>query len=96
MKSALRSLLVASVSARADEVQIDFDFSGSTLTIGGALVIPPDGSITSSTGSITFQAAGTSGSGLVTGGAATLSNFVLDATVSETLDLAELVARAMQ
>jgi hypothetical protein len=50
---------LASAAAQAGEVTIQFDFTGSTLSIlGGVIMIPPGGTITAATGSATFLANG--------------------------------------
>jgi hypothetical protein len=41
----LSLVFAAAISARADTVQIDFDFGGSVMSFLGAATIPPDGTI---------------------------------------------------
>ena len=66
--------------ARAVPIAIQFDFTGSTISmLGGLVQIPPDGSITSGSGTLIV-----SGAGLATpaAGPATLYSFQLAATVN--------------
>ncbi len=50
---------LSGAAARAGEVTIQFDFTGSTLSIlGGVITIPPGGTITAATGNATFLAIG--------------------------------------
>ncbi len=79
--AALAMLLASPV--QAGTIKIDFDLSNSIISIlGGILTIPPDGSITASTASVTIQ-----GNSITTpvAGAASLSNLSLQATVNGTV-----------
>ena len=50
---------LSGASARAGEVTIGFDFTGSTISLlGGILTIPPGGTITAASGNATFLATG--------------------------------------
>jgi hypothetical protein len=70
-------------AAQAGTIQIEFDLSSSVISIlGGILTIPPDGSITSSTATVTIQ--GNSNTAPVAG-AASLSDLSLQATVNGTV-----------
>lgn len=70
-----------SAPARAGSVRIDFDFSGSSLSVlGGLINVPPDGNINAATGQIAVQSAGVSS--LAAPGAAALRSFNLNATVN--------------
>jgi len=82
---ALASLLVLLASPlRADMIQIDFDLGASTITaLGGAIVIPPDGSIGAASATILVPGTGavtpSLGAGSITG--LTLSNITVNGTV---------------
>lgn len=68
-------------SARADQFAIQFDFSGSSLSLLGGLVqIPPDGSITSGGAELVVSAAGLATP--IPGGFVALRNFAASATVN--------------
>jgi hypothetical protein len=72
---------LSGAAARAGEVTIQFDFSGSTLTmLGGILSIPPGGSITAATGSATFLANGPT---QISGGPARLEGLDVAATINQ-------------
>jgi len=72
---------LASASARAGEVTIQFDFSGSTISVlGGILTLPPGGSITAASGSATFLANGPT---LISAGPARLEALDLAATIDD-------------
>jgi hypothetical protein len=69
------------VQARADQFAIQFDFSGSSLSLlGGLLQIPPDGSITSASGQLNVGAAGLATP--IPGGLFALQNFTAAAMVN--------------
>jgi hypothetical protein len=75
--------LFLAAGARAGIVTINFDFSGSSLSMLGGLVnIPPQGSIQSASGTVDVNAAG---SATAIGGAAQLRNFQMAATVNAIL-----------
>jgi hypothetical protein len=74
-------LMLAGGAARAGEVTIQFDFSGSTLSLlGGILSIPPGGTITAATGSATFLANAPT---LISQGGARLEDLDLAATLDQ-------------
>ncbi len=84
MRRALLATLLLAMSvgsqAKADVVDIDFDFSNSVISaLNGSLLIPPAGSINSSSATFRFDAAPTLS--LVTAGPASLQNLTIDATV---------------
>ncbi len=87
IRAAVFSLLLAltlSSEARADLVLIDFDFSGSTISaLGGLIVIPPSGTINSASGTMRFSADGTTG--LVGPGQVNLTGLTLDVDVNAVL-----------
>lgn len=69
------------VEVRADQLSIQFDFSGSSLSLlGGIVQIPPDGSITSGSATLVVSAAGLATP--IPGGAVSLYNFAAAATVN--------------
>lgn len=75
--------LLSAPSARAGSIVIDFDLTGSSLSMfGGILNIPPDGMITSATARITVQ-----GSSLTaaSAGSAAIANLTLVATLAGTV-----------
>lgn len=75
--------LALAAPANAGRIFIDFDFSGSTLSVlGGAIIIPPDGSITSSTATLDVTAAGVSTATGVAPGLARFRDLTLAGTVS--------------
>jgi len=77
------AVLLASPSARAGSIGIDFDLSNSVISIlGGILTIPPDGSIASATATVTIQGSSLSNP---TPGAAALSDLTLQASVDGTV-----------
>lgn len=68
-------------NARAGEVTIQFDFTGSTLSmLGGILTIPPGGTITAATGSATFLANAPT---LISAGPARLEALDVAATINQ-------------
>ena len=76
-------LLGLAAPSQAGQVLIGFDFSGSTISVlGGAINIPPDGSITSASATLHAQSAGTAPTLLVAPGSAALANLTLAATVN--------------
>ena len=80
---ALLLLLGSAPAARAGQITIDFDLSGSSISIlGGAIVVPPDGSITSA--STKLQVEG-SGNASASAGPARLESLTLAGTVSGTV-----------
>ena len=82
-RAVLATLLLClwSATARAGELTIQFDFSGSTLSLlGGILTIPPGGSITAASGSATFLANGPT---LISAGPARLEALDLVATIDQ-------------
>lgn len=69
------------VQARADQFGIQFDFSGSSLSLlGGLLQIPPDGSITSGSAQLVVSAVGLATP--IPGGMVALNSFTAAATVN--------------
>jgi hypothetical protein len=79
---ALLLLLGSAPAARAGQITIDFDLSGSSISIlGGAIVVPPDGSITSA--GTTLQVQG-SGNANASAGPARLRSLMLAGTISPT------------
>lgn len=80
----LLCIVAFALPSQAGRIDIDFDFSGSSISIlGGSVNIPPDGTITSASGQI-----GVPGSGLVTassGAGARFRDLTLDATLDATL-----------
>jgi hypothetical protein len=84
MKRMLPLLAVScllAVQARADHYIIDFDFSGSSLSLlGGIVQIPPDGSITSGSAQLVVSAVGIATP--IPGGFVALRNFSAAATVN--------------
>ena len=79
----LLSLLLSTGSARAGSVQIDFDFTGSSVQIlGGIIGVPPDGTITAASASVTVPGSSQTS---ISAGSATLSNLTLAATISATV-----------
>jgi hypothetical protein len=69
--------------AQSGTITVDFDLSNSIISIlGGILTIPPDGSITASTASVTIQ-----GNSITTPvpGPASMSNLSLQATINGTV-----------
>jgi hypothetical protein len=77
-------LLLLAAPLRADMIQIDFDLGATTISaLGGAIVIPPEGSIGAASASIRVPGVVTgtvsSGPGSITG--LTFSNVTVDGTV---------------
>lgn len=84
MKGKLLSLTLGlcllAAEAHAGVVEVQFDFSGSSVSLlGGLIQIPPEGSITSAGGTLVVQALG---SATPTTGVAVLKNFGMAATVN--------------
>jgi hypothetical protein len=76
-------LFLAATSARAGNITIDFDLTGSSVSLlGGILNIPPDGSITSASAQVTVQGSSATNA---TAGAAQITNLVLMATINGTV-----------
>jgi hypothetical protein len=74
-------IALSSAPASAGEVTIQFDFTGSTISIlGGILTIPPGGTITAASGSATFLGTGPT---LISAGAARLEALDLAATINQ-------------
>lgn len=68
------------VAARAGQISVDFDFSGSSVALlGGFVTVPPNGSITAGSGRIAFG--GAAGIATPGAGAARLSNLNLAGTL---------------
>lgn len=79
---ALLLLLGSAPIARAGQITIDFDLSGSSISIlGGAIVVPPDGSITSA--GTKLQVEGSSNAN-ASAGPARLESLTLAGTISPT------------
>ena len=79
---ALLLLLGSAPAARAGQITIDFDLSGSSISIlGGAIVVPPDGSITSA--GTKLQVEGSSNAN-ASAGPARLESLTLAGTISPT------------
>jgi len=75
-------VLASSTSARAESVDIDFDFGDSILRFLGTVTIPPDGSITSMGATAVLPAIKTGGGATsVQTGSAQLKNLTADITV---------------
>jgi len=80
---ALLLLLGSAPAARAGQITIDFDLSGSSISIlGGAIVVPPDGSITTAGTKLEVQG---SSSANAAAGSALLKSLTLSGTVSGTV-----------
>jgi len=80
---ALLLLLGSAPAARAGQITIDFDLSGSSIAIlGGAIVVPPDGSITSAFTKLQVEG---SGNAAASSGPARLASLTLAGTISGTL-----------
>ncbi len=80
---ALLLLLGSAPAARAGQITIDFDLSGSSIAIlGGAIVVPPDGSITSAFTKLQVEG---SGNAAASSGPARLESMTLAGTISGTL-----------
>jgi hypothetical protein len=80
---ALLLLLGSAATARAGQITIDFDLSGSSISIlGGAIVVPPDGSITSA--GTKLQVEGSSNAN-ASAGPARLESLTLAGTISGTV-----------
>ena len=80
----LACALVLSTSARADTVEIDFDFSGSTMSFLGLITIPPGGTITSMGATTVLPAIKTGGGATsVQTGSAHLKNLTVDMTIDD-------------
>jgi len=72
---------LSGAAASAGEVTIQFDFTGSTLSIlGGIITIPPGGTITAASGSATFLATGPT---QISAGPARLEALDLAATINQ-------------
>ncbi|MFP8878405.1 MAG: PEP-CTERM sorting domain-containing protein [Myxococcota bacterium] len=83
LTAAALTVILTAPGARAGTITIDFDLSNSVVSIlGGVIVIPPGGSITSAAATVTIQ--GSSISDPVAGEAA-LSNLNLQASVNQTI-----------
>jgi hypothetical protein len=77
----LASCCLSAGSARADQFVIQFDFSGSSLSmLGGIVQIPPDGSITSGSADLVVSALGLATP--MPSGYVALRNFAASATVN--------------
>lgn len=89
----LLGVLALALPAHAGRIDIDFDFSGSSVSLlGGAVNIPPDGQITSASGQI-----GVPGAGLVTatpGAGARFRDLAIEATLDATTFGATLTGSA--
>ena len=75
--------LLAAAPANAGTISVDFDLSGSSISIlGGIVTIPPNGSITTASASVAVP-----GSSIVNpqAGAAALSDLTIDGTISGTV-----------
>jgi hypothetical protein len=80
---ALLLLLGSAPAARAGQITIDFDLSGSSISIlGGVIVVPPDGSITSA--GTRLQVEGSSNAN-ASAGPARLRSLTLGGTISGTV-----------
>jgi hypothetical protein len=76
--------LVIAAPAHAGSLAIDFDFTGSTVTLlGGVLTVPPDGTVTAGSGSIEFLA--DDGTQQAISGAAQLDNASLAVSLNKNL-----------
>ncbi len=74
--------------ARAGFITIDFDFSGSTISIlGGALVVPPEGSVTSASGNATVPGTAIDSAGP---GGAQFAGLTLVGTINGTVPFATI------
>lgn len=79
--AAVASLVLLASTARAGQLTVDFDFSGSSVAVlGGFITVPPDGSITSASGQLVLTAPG-----LLTAaaGPAQLANLALAGTIAK-------------
>lgn len=77
------AVMLTAPAARAGTISIEFDLSNSIISIlGGILTIPPDGSITASTATVTIQG---NSSTTPVAGAASLSNLSLQASINGTV-----------
>jgi hypothetical protein len=75
------ALMLAASGARAGQLTVDFDFSGSSVAIlGGFITVPPDGSISSASGQVVLNAPG-----LLTAapGPAQLANLAFAGTIAK-------------
>jgi hypothetical protein len=79
--AAVASLVLLASTARAGQLTVNFDFSGSSVAIlGGFITVPPDGSITNASGQVVLTAAGPL---TVTAGPAQLSNLAFAGTIAK-------------
>ena len=80
---ALFLLATGTATAHAATVTIAFDLSGSTIQIlGGAITVPPDGTIVSASSTAVFSASGLTS---VLAGPARLRSVTIDATLAGTI-----------
>ena len=87
----LASCCLLAGSARADQFVIQFDFSGSSLSmLGGIIQIPPDGSITSGSAELVVSALGLATP--MPSGYVALRNFAASATTTTRVGLLVLAA----
>jgi len=88
----LSCVLASALDARADTVEIDFDFSASTMRFQGTINIPPDGTIHSMGATTVLPAVKTVGGATsIQTGSAQLKNLTIDMTVDAGSILAALV-----
>jgi hypothetical protein len=87
------AMLLLPAAASAGKLTVDFDFSGSSVSIlGGLIDVPPDGSIGAASGQIDFF--GALGTATAQGGAAQIKNLALSGTFAKStfgLDLSGAV-----
>jgi hypothetical protein len=88
----LTCVLASSTSARADTVEIDFDFGTSTMSFLGLINIPPDGTINSMGATTILPAIKTVGSATsVQTGNAHLRSLTVDMTVNAAVGLGTVI-----
>jgi len=87
---ALGSLILAAAPAQAGKVTIDFDFTGSTVSLlGGSVVVPPDGMVTAGSGRLTLDANDVTEA--VEAGRITLESMTLGLTLSKSFGTQAIV-----
>jgi len=87
----LACALVLSTSAMADTVEIEFDFSSSTMSFLGLITIPPDGTIHSMAATTVLPAAGGEGATSIQTGSALLKSLMVDMTLNAQVGLGTLI-----